>query len=1421
MANTVNTFTLKLDNQNFQKQLDEASKYSKKYNDQIANSILRGAELENKRSNLLKERAVLEAKGTKQSKEKIAVINKEIRATGSLITAENKRVAGLKKANEYLNITTANIKKKTSVIKANTAAQNRNNKATGSATNTLIRHLRQIETAVIAYYALSRGFQATIGVGLEVNKMMEDNRSGIAALLSANTQMVLSNGEVVNSYEKFKIGQKVAAKTMEDLRKASVKTYATFPQLTEIFQQAIGQTLSMGDAFGGTTQEIIDNTVQLTQSLSNIAGAIGMPMDRVREEIRSMLSGNASTDSLISTMLFGSPGEANKAIRDAKARGIVPFDVLADVDSYTRSLLMLQDAWSQTMAQMSAPVFEDLKITFKEMAQYINENQEAIQEGFESFYENGKKVVGILDDIAIAVIAFYGAKGIIAAYDLLDSKTIRVLTNQKLLLRTTKALALANPFTAWVVGITSVIAGMYELQRISEQMSKERFEENVTRIIAPTAGITTATPKAQAEAAEASTKARMDVFTKLALKQEKTRDGINQRTLRSIEIIGDEYLRLGRIADGTTQKVKDLKEMAELVTKLSLDSDIAKQALKYTETELTKLGKLKQALKEYEAEIKRINKEVEDKIPGEGPTEKQQAAIDTALKIQTDAQKKAKKEIAAIELDAQQKLLKAEQDLWVAKRKAEGVEVSIQQIATWRLSALGRQVLAEDDVVDKLILQKQIHEQIYKINKANETDFTKWVKERTKYWNDLLKAEEKEAEDEAVKIGDILASQMASSLTNAIQEAIDNEFNFQDFTASFASAVGNAMVQASLASMIQSSAMMAGPAGLALGVGVMAVSSYLGRDGGGVITDTAGDEFDEFISGLKEASEALRNFDNVGTEISSEIFSHQTEIAKYNKTMKELEETGKLKKDQILDPEDPFSAFYISPEDVAYGIAELERQPYTDALNKLLKENVSQMFDFESMDSAQLKEVTGITDIAQFNQDLALIDSQLNDFAIGIKQMQIEGATEEEINDYMNAVTDAGKAVADGASVAELYSSEVKITSENWSEAIDVMNESVGTVEETIMSLAEASDLIASDIVKQWSEADARLQSLSDTFRNLGESIEDTISTLLGGSDALDAQDRLIEDFWAKQSELDVLLATEGQLSTTQEARLADLIGDVNQLATEIQKSSIGENTQITNELVTELGTLGQEIAERETGLSVQETIRDLTQTAIDYLGPDSDIAKWLETLAGTDYATNSTINEQDYATYIGDEAVAEAYAIKEAEAEAARIAEEARIAEAEAEAARIASFEPASLGDVTEGIRDAVASFTPTSDVGAVLSDVSTTVSSFFGGLFNGSHANGLDYVPFDGYRAELHQGERVLTRAENNMYPSRNMIQSYANQTSDPEIKELLTKIDEKLGKINETNQKTSEILDESQYEQRTLSVKVIGTVATEAAS
>ena len=48
----------------------------------------------------------------------------------------------------------------------------------------------------------------------------------------------------------------------------------------------------------------------------------------------------------------------------------------------------------------------------------------------------------------------------------------------------------------------------------------------------------------------------------------------------------------------------------------------------------------------------------------------------------------------------------------------------------------------------------------------------------------------------------------------------------------------------------------------------------------------------------------------------------------------------------------------------------------------------------------------------------------------------------------------------------------------------------------------------------------------------------------------------------------------------------------------------------------------------------------------------------------------------------------------------------------------------------------------------------IGSGIKNAVSGLINGSHATGLSYVPFNGYVAELHEGERVLTKQENRDY-------------------------------------------------------------------
>ena len=75
---------------------------------------------------------------------------------------------------------------------------------------------------------------------------------------------------------------------------------------------------------------------------------------------------------------------------------------------------------------------------------------------------------------------------------------------------------------------------------------------------------------------------------------------------------------------------------------------------------------------------------------------------------------------------------------------------------------------------------------------------------------------------------------------------------------------------------------------------------------------------------------------------------------------------------------------------------------------------------------------------------------------------------------------------------------------------------------------------------------------------------------------------------------------------------------------------------------------------------------------------------------------------------------------------------------------------------------------------------EMSTDSDSGSGRYYDGSHANGLAYVPYNGYIAQLHEGERVLTKEENREYnSSKNNVQMFfevaANIREEADIEKL----------------------------------------------
>lgn len=685
---------------------------------------------------------------TKEEQKNLAAAKAELSLykikTNELIDVEKQRQQEIRKtinaSKELSNLQRASIndtrleidtKKKIIAMENEVAnSKDKTEKSTSNLANTTIRYLRWAGTIAGVVYASKRAWDATVGSGIAVNKIIENNTYGIAALISANTQMVDSFGKTLSPIEKFTMGQTHAKKVIAELRTESTKTAATFPQLLEIFQQGIGKTLSMGDAFGATTEQIEQNTIKLASRMSNFANAIGMPMDRVKEEMRSLVSGNASTDSLISTIIFGSPGEANKAIKEAegKVNGVAelldrkfkPFDILADTKTFDKSVLAVQDAWSRAMGDMveKSGAFKDITNIFYEMSKDITTNTDSIVKSFDSIYESSKLIVSVLDDIAIAgAVFFIGGKldnGLGSVSKFFKASEVAAVGLETIVLRLAlgaEALKLAflgliaaNPFTALAVAGT---AAFPVFNAINDEIIKMQHGG-----------------KTQAEF-NAQIKAQEDKWTSL--------DETHARITKNIE--------------DRTKKQQTLQKAVGIYEGQGLDATKLK----------TELSKVTKELEDYNTALESINpyKQTTDQVAKFTADQKQAGELLANIKIDTDQIKKDEKEIN------QTKGKAAEYEAEIVEYKKRQAELIItikkqEELQSKAISNSGKEniVIATNLIALKKDLKNQdtlIALKQTKIAEENQKDTDKIAKKSETELNKKIKLNKEDAKAKAVQ----------------------------------------------------------------------------------------------------------------------------------------------------------------------------------------------------------------------------------------------------------------------------------------------------------------------------------------------------------------------------------------------------------------------------------------------------------------------------------------------------------------------------------------------------------------------------------------------------------------------------------------------------------------------------------------------
>jgi len=216
-----------------------------------------------------------------------------------------------------------------------------------------------------------------------------------AAYMTGGTYVDKLTGKALDASEALRASQADSAAIIKDLEFANLKTIATLDQLINAYQV----TLPVALAKGFDRTQVKDFTVAMVQA----AGAIGLPMEQLGEETRSLLTESINPrNSRIATVL----GLRNEDIRKFKgdAQGLFDF-LMQKLDAYRTAGVAAQTTWAglwsntkdimlQGMGRGFEPLFEAIKyemqsfansmVTIDEKTKRINWNPEFLS-GIDKF----------------------------------------------------------------------------------------------------------------------------------------------------------------------------------------------------------------------------------------------------------------------------------------------------------------------------------------------------------------------------------------------------------------------------------------------------------------------------------------------------------------------------------------------------------------------------------------------------------------------------------------------------------------------------------------------------------------------------------------------------------------------------------------------------------------------------------------------------------------------------------------------------------------------------------------------------------------------------------------------------------------------------------------------------------------------------
>lgn len=212
-----------------------------------------------------------------------------------------------------------------------------------------------------AFGALKQQIEETVKTGLDYNKMMQDSKAGLGALILANYELKDASGNVLEGQAKLQEAFKQASDLQKELAKDANKTSAEYEDLVKAFQAGLAPALQAG-------VKEMDQLRAIMLAASQAAKVLGVEGNQLSQEMGALFRFEKGPDNKLANALE----LTGDKLKELKANGedvgafllnkLQPYAAAAaaSMDNFSVSTSNLNAAIKEAAGELTKPLFEVL-----------------------------------------------------------------------------------------------------------------------------------------------------------------------------------------------------------------------------------------------------------------------------------------------------------------------------------------------------------------------------------------------------------------------------------------------------------------------------------------------------------------------------------------------------------------------------------------------------------------------------------------------------------------------------------------------------------------------------------------------------------------------------------------------------------------------------------------------------------------------------------------------------------------------------------------------------------------------------------------------------------------------------------------------------------------------------------------------------